>query len=364
MRRIRLRLALAAAACTLALPGAALALAPPASALAATAGTRSPLVLPTSVYAPYFETWTKDSISSIATASGARYFTLAFIQTPTKGSCALTWNGVSTQPVPGGRYMAQVAALRKMGGDIVPSFGGYSADTDGTEIADSCSSVAAIAADYESVVTHYDVTRLDMDVESKSLGNKAGINRRNEAIAMLEAWAAVHGRTVQIVYTLGVSPRGLPADARYVLQSAVADGARVDIVNLMAFDYYDGTTAMGAAAISAAKGAHAELARIYPAKTSQQVWNMESITLLPGIDDNPNKKEVTTLADTRTILRFAENNALAALTIWAIQRDNGGCPGKVDRNSCSGIAQSTWAFSHLLETFTVGDPSPGRRTAG
>jgi hypothetical protein len=354
MRPIRpsVRLALAAAAAALAVPGVALALAPPASAVPANAAASSPRVLPTSVYAPYFETWTNDRIDNVATASGARYFTLAFIQTPSKGSCALTWNGVATQPVPGNRYSSQIAQLRAMGGDIVPSFGGYSADTDGTEIADSCASVSAIAADYESVVTHYDVTRLDMDVESTSLYHKAGINRRNEAIALLEAWAAAHKRTVQIVYTLGVSPSGLPANARYVLQNAVADGARVDVVNLMAFDYYDGTTDMSAAAINAAEGAHAELAGIYPGKSARQIWNMESITLLPGIDDNPNKKEVTTLADTRTVLRFAESHALAALTIWAVQRDNGGCPGKVDRNSCSGITQSTWAFSHLLEGFT------------
>ncbi len=70
-----------------------------------------------------------------------------------------------------------------MGGDVVPSFGGYSADQGGTEIADSCTSVPKIAKAYEKVVTTYGVTRLDMDVEAKSLSNKAGIARRSEAIA-------------------------------------------------------------------------------------------------------------------------------------------------------------------------------------
>ena len=53
-----------------------------------------------------------------------------------------------------------------MGGDVIPSFGGYSADHGGTEIADSCTNVQAIAADYEQVITTLGVTRLDMDVES------------------------------------------------------------------------------------------------------------------------------------------------------------------------------------------------------
>ena len=43
--------------------------------------------IPAQVYAPYFETWTADSISGIAQDSGARYFTLAFLETLGKSSC-------------------------------------------------------------------------------------------------------------------------------------------------------------------------------------------------------------------------------------------------------------------------------------
>ena len=39
--------------------------------------------------------------------------------------------------------------------------------------------------------------------------------------------------------------------------------------------------------------------------------------------------------------------------MWAIERDNGGCPGNTGANNCSGIAQSTWAFSDILKTFTA-----------
>ena len=31
---------------------------------------------------------------------------------------------------------------------------------------------------------------------------------------------------------------------------------------------------------------------------------------------------------------------MSTLSIWAIQRDNGGCPGATGANDCSGIAQS------------------------
>jgi len=79
---------------------------------------------------------------------------------------------------------------------------------------------------------------------------------------------------------------------------------------------------------------------------------MEGMTMLPGIDDLRKKTEVTYEPDATTILNFAQANNMNFLSIWAIQRDNGGCPGTRDSNTCSGITQNTWDFSHLLEPFT------------
>ena len=62
-----------------------------AGTTSASAATGTPL--PAHVYAPYFETWTTDSITTIAQQSGARYFTLAFLETLSKTSCTLAWHG-------------------------------------------------------------------------------------------------------------------------------------------------------------------------------------------------------------------------------------------------------------------------------
>ena len=321
----------------------------PATALAATP-------LPAHVYAPYYETYlapTTASIAATAQQSGARYLTLAFLQSTGKNSCALDWNGNSAQPL--NYYTADIASLRAAGGDVIPSFGGYSADQGGTEIADSCTNVSQIAADYESVITTLGVTRLDMDVEAKSLNNTAGVNRRNQAIAMTEAWAASQGIPLQIQYTLPVEQYGLDPNGEAVLQNAVTDHATVTSVNIMVFDYYvagEGTVNMGQAAINAANNTHTQLAGIYPTLTSTQIWATEAMTMLPGIDDYPKKTEVTHLADAQAMLNFAQANGMNLLSIWAIQRDNGGCPGTRDSNTCSGITQNTWDFSHLLEPFT------------
>ena len=93
------------------------------------------------------------------------------------------------------------------------------------------------------------------------------------------------------------------------------------------------------------------LATLYPSKTSAELWAMEGNTMLPGIDDYPRKTEVTYLADAQDVRDFARANGIGTLSFWAIQRDNGGCPGLTDSNSCSGIVQGTWDFSHLLEPF-------------
>jgi hypothetical protein len=313
----------------------------------------TPAGLPAHLYAPYFETWSADTITSTAQQSGARYFTLAFLETLSKSSCTLAWNGAKAATLSSGRYVSDIASLRGIGGDVIPSFGGWSADQGGTEIGDSCKDVNAIAAAYESVIATYGVTRLDMDVEGRSLTRTDGIDRRNKAIKLVEYWAAANGRPLQISYTLPTTPSGLESTGIAILQNAIANGARVDVVNIMTFDYYDRvTTDMGAAAISAAQGLHSQLATLYPSKTSAQLWAMEGNTILPGIDDYPRKTEITYVPDAQRLVDFAKSVGINTLSIWAIQRDNGGCPGVTDSNTCSGIAQGTWDFSHVLQPFT------------
>jgi Glycosyl hydrolases family 18 len=328
-----------------------------AGRLSATDGrqsARSGGQLPRQIYAPYFETWTKGKLATIAKRSGARYFTLAFLSAPRRGSCQIDWNGERTAPVTRrGRMGREIAKLRAMGGNVIPSFGGYSADHALTEIADSCKSVRKIAKAYESVVTTYRVTRLDMDVEARSLSHKAGLNRRSAALRLLEEWAARTHHHVQIILTLGVEPSGMGAVGLRVLKDALAHGVRVYAVNLMAFDYYNRKTDsdMGTEGIESLVSAHHELAKVFPHESARRIWAMEGITLLPGIDDFPKKTEVTYVSEAQDIAYFARAHRMPFITIWAIQRDNGRCPGVIDSNSCSGIAQPKWAFSHLLESY-------------
>jgi hypothetical protein len=305
--------------------------------------------LPAHVFAPYFETWTTDGITSTAQASRVKYFTLAFLQTTGKTSCTLAWDGTASQPVSGGRYLSDIASLRGLGGDVIPSLGGWSADQGGTEIGDSCKDVNAIEAAYEQLVTKYGISRIDMDIEGRSLTRTAGIDRRNKAIALLN----MRMPGVKISYTLPTSRTGLAASGLAVLQNAVSNGVRIDFVNPMVFDYYDRVVRpMGQSAIDALNGLNGQLASLLPGKTPTQLWAIEGATIMNGLDDYPKKSESTSLADAQQLLDFANLKGMSNLSMWAIQRDNGGCPGSTGSNSCSGITQNTWDFSHLLNPFT------------
>ena len=285
--------------------------------------------LPNRLYAPYYESYLAPdtpSITATAKASGAKFMTIAFMQSKGTKSCAVDWNSAASQPL--SYYNADIARLRKLGGNVIPSFGGYSADTfgahdHGTEIADSCTSVPKIAAVYEQVVRTLRVTRLDMDVESNAETYAAGINRRDEAIAIAQRWAARRGIRLQIQFTLPVEPDGVESAGVSVLRNAIADGVRVSSVNIMVFDYYlphEGVMNMSKTAITCANSVHAELAKLYPHLSSRQIWRMEAMTMLPGISDF-GKDETTTVHDARVMLAFEQKMHMNLLSIWAIQRD-------------------------------------------
>jgi hypothetical protein len=308
--------------------------------------------LPAHVFAPYFEAYNGDNPVTLSQESGAKYLVFAFIQTAKAGSCTAYWNGDTSQPLTSATFGSDIATIQADGGNVIPSFGGYSADSTGTDIADSCTSVSKIAKVYEKVITTYNVPRIDLDIEANSLTDTAGINRRNEAVAQVESWAAASGRSIQFSYTMPSTTTGMDSHDTAVITNAIADGATVSVVNLMTFDYYLGTKQeMATDTETAGADLHSQLQTLYPAESSAQLWAMTGVTEMPGIDDY-GAKETMTKADAATVLNWAQSNGIATLSFWALQRDNGGCPGTKGAGSCSGIKQPTWYFSNTFEPFT------------
>ena len=52
------------------------------------------------------------------------------------------------------------------------------------------------------------------------------------------------------------------------------------------------------------------------------------------------------------LLPTCQRHGVGTLSFWAVQRDNGACPGTQGAGACSGLDQPTWFFSHVFEPFT------------
>ena len=121
--------------------------------------------------APYVESWNGTSVAGLATATGHKFWTLAFVIS--NGSCTATWNGDT--PLSSNLYLNDINSLRAMGGDVIISFGGAA----GTELGQACSTAAALQAAYQSVITKYNLTWIDLDIEGAAIADRALIDRRN-----------------------------------------------------------------------------------------------------------------------------------------------------------------------------------------
>src|SRR5580658_2975404 len=328
----------------------------------ATPASAAATALPAHVFAPYFETYNGNNPVTLSQESGASYLTFAFIQTASTGSCTAYWDGDTSEPLTSASLGSDISTIQASGGNVIPSFGGESADNSGTDIADSCTSVNSIAQVYENVITTYNVPRIDLDIEGDSLTNTAGIDRRNEAVAQVESWAAANGRSIQFSYTMPGTPTGMDSQEESIISNAISVGATVSVVNLMTFDYYIGTEQeMATDTESAGAALHSQLQSLYPSDSSAQLWAMIGVTEMPGIDDY-GPDETFTEADASTVLNWAKGNGISTLSFWALERDNGGCPGTAGSDTCSGISQPTWYFSNTFEPFTSGSSGGGGTT--
>jgi hypothetical protein len=150
-----------------------------------------------------------------------------------------------------------------------------------------------------------------------------------------------------------VTPTGLSGPELTLLQDAKANNDHF-ILNIMTFDYYTGQTYnMATTAENAATQTVAQLKTLYPSDTTTQLYHMLGVTVMEGIDDY-GPQETFTEADAAPLLNWAKakTHHLDELSMWAIERDNGGCPGTKGAGTCSGISQPTWYFSQHFEPFT------------
>jgi chitodextrinase len=303
---------------------------------------------PAHLFAPYIDVllWPTPSLTGIATQTGANFFTPGFI---VAGSgCQATWG--RHYPMSDNFLKDDIASLRNLGGDVIPSFGGAG----GTELALACSTVSTLQAQYQSVIDTYSLTRVDFDIEGNALANAAANDRRANAIAGLQAAASAAGRTLTVQFTLPVMPSGLTQDGISLLGNAIDNGVEIGVVNVMAMDYgrsYD-PDKMGQYAVDAMTATIDQLKGLYGAqKSDADVRAMVGVTPMIGLNDV--SPEVFTFDDAHTLLDAAQLNGIGFLSFWSAMRDQP-CPRRqVVSPTCSGIGQSPWDFTNIFLIFTA-----------
>ena len=306
------------------------------SALAATPS------FPAHYAAPYLQVSGSDvgDMAADYSATGLKYYTLAFLTPSSATSCTPTWED-------GGEAMnsftSQVGQIQADGGDVIISFGGEPDGNDPNEIAQTCTSVSSLTAAYLNVVQTYGVTRLDFDIEGSVLADTSATTRRDEALAALQK----EDPSVQVDFTLAVDPNGLPtgtASEYALLQDAKAQGVNVNLVNIMTMDYYDNEAVLPQAE-SSAEDTAAQLASLYGISTSAAYAKL-GLTPIAGTNDDG---EVFSQANASSLESFAASNGVQELAFWEIDGYDKG---------------DGYAYSKIFNAITSGSSGGGGGTTG
>jgi chitinase len=294
---------------------------------------------PAHVFSPYMQVDTGDNlqISSVFTATGQKYYTMAFVIPD--GSGSPTWGGTG-QSVASGYYSSQINSIRSSGGDVVFSFGGAG----GQELALTTTDATTLKNKYEAVVTKYNATWLDFDIEESVHLNTSKNQLRNTALKMLQD--AHPG--LQITYTLPAdTDTGLDSASNALLNDAKSKGLVVHNVNALAMDYgYNlNGRSMSTMATQTATAVHTDV------NTVDSTIPI-GITIMVGQNDVT--AEVFQLSDITPLLNFANANSwVDELGIWSVNRDNGTSRNTTASDLHSGIAQNTWDFTNGFKSFSA-----------
>lgn len=311
----------------------------PATGTAAGGSWRSPVYLmPLENHPP-----PASKIASIMSATGEKNFLLSFVLD--SGNCSPAWDGDSSTPVATDtRVAALISAIRGAGGDAGVSFGGYN----GTELGQDCASATALAAAYQSVITKYNLTHVDFDIENTALGDTASEYKRAQAIKILQS----EDPDLKVSLTIPMTTVGLPGTGTGEIQQAISAGARINVFGIEDFDY--GLPA-GQTQVSAdetvASDVAAQLGSLY-GWSAATAWSHIGMTLMNGHTDQPS--ELFTPATFVSLRGFARQHHAAWFTFWSLNRDRP-CPAGVTEpwapGTCSNISQARHAFTKIVARY-------------
>ncbi len=286
------------------------------------------------------------NISTAMSASGAKFFNLAFVLD--SGGCTPAWNGDAAHKVAADTtVLGVVNAARAGGGDVAVSFGGYN----GAELGASCGSASGLAAAYQQVISKYNLSRIDLDYEGDDLNANMAV--RMGALKILQDNARAAGRQLHMTLTVPMTTIGFPDTGKAEIQAGISAGAQFDLINIMAFDY--GLTNAGTMVDSVklvAEAAKNQLKTLYGYDDATAFAHL-GLQLMNGHTDQPS--ELFTQADFSALLAYARSKHFGWFSYWALNRDRA-CDPSVPHNwadgTCSSVTQQPWDFSKIVAQYT------------
>jgi hypothetical protein len=285
--------------------------------------------------APYlFLGWgAPPSPSAVMEATGVTSFTMAFVLSD--GGCSPAWDG--QRPLTGGVDQAAIEEIRAAGGDIVPSFGGWS----GNKLGPNCESPEALAAAYQEVIDAYDLPAIDIDIENTDeFENEAVQDRILGALKIVKQ----NNPGIQTIVTFGTTTTGPNYYGNRLIDQAKALDAGIDVFTIMPFDF--GSSDIRTDTIAAATGLKDKLVSTF-GWSEAEAYSHAGISGMNGLSD---QQEMTSVEDWTAIRDWASTNGLGRLAFWAVNRDRP-CPGGGVQSTCSGIDQPEWEFTRITAGF-------------
>ncbi|MFJ3247061.1 carbohydrate binding domain-containing protein [Streptomyces sp. NPDC086782] len=286
--------------------------------------------------APYlYEGWgSPPSPTSVMSATGIKWFTMAFVLD--SGGCTPSWD--SQRPLTGGVDQTAINQIRSAGGDIVPSFGGWS----GSKLGANCSSASALAGAIQKVISAYGLKAIDMDIENSD-------EFENEAVQakILTALKTVKANNpgLKTIVTFGTSTTGPTYYGNRLIEQAKSLNADIDVFTIMPFDFGGGADMYGNT-VNAAEGLKAKLKSTF-GWDDATAYSHIGISGMNGLSD---QQENTTTAIWTQIRDWANSHHIARLAFWSVNRDRP-CPGGGVAENCSGISQNNWQFTSITAGF-------------
>jgi hypothetical protein len=274
--------------------------------------------------------------ASVIAATGVHDLTLAFILA--HRGCDPEWDGA--RPLLGGSDQAAIESIRAAGGEVDVSFGGWS----GKKLGNACKSASALAGAYQTVIDAYSLKAIDIDIEHGEFANKKVRKRVIEALAIVQA----NNPGIEISVTFGTEQTGPEPDGKSLIADAAAIGFQPSAWTIMPFDFGAPVTDMAQVSIAALEGLNHDLVSAYGI-SSALAYEHEGVSSMNGETDE--KDETVSVEGFETMLAFAQQSHLARFTFWAVNRDRPCTGGESSGEDCSGIAQTSYAFTDVIARF-------------